>query len=272
MATIPLSHSGSSASRLSPRLKMAFNPGDTTIGKMLGAFQPSYLTTWEKVCHRPEREILVVGGQQDNMAGVLRRCGLLFSETPYIYNLPFFLNGDSKIKAIIADANPDAEEDIQDSVSAISSFVEAGGLLISSDWSLSLVERAFPGTIRRSGKKGQRLTLTEKMYKIEPRRVGVVASRFPMSLEEKPEVKILVFSHPIQIISPLLVETLIYSKELEKSYGSGAVAVRFKYGRGWVVHMIYHMSRQIDECMIHPPLGSMLSLATFLEPILDVLK
>ncbi|MDP7266314.1 MAG: hypothetical protein QGH39_12235 [Candidatus Thermoplasmatota archaeon] len=125
----------------------------------------------------------------------------------------------------------------------IVTFVNGGGLLITTDWALKhVIERAFPKTMKYNQKPTQD----------EVVRINVLDPENPILdgfLEEgmDPLWWLEGSSYPIVVQDKKKVNVLVESKELEGKYGEAPVICEFSWGEGRVVHMISHFYLQRSE-------------------------
>lgn len=128
-------------------------------------------------------------------------------------------------------------------IGRIRDFVEAGGSLFSTDWTLHhVIEAAFPGVIAYN----ERPT-ADDVVRIEVRSHDNPFLRGVMDGSDDPQWWLEGSSYPISILDPARVEVLIRSRELEAKYGEAPVAVLFRHGDGEVFHMISHYYLQRTE-------------------------
>lgn len=122
-------------------------------------------------------------------------------------------------------------------------FVNDGGLLITTDWALRhVIEPGFPNTVRYN----------ERSTKDEVVRINVLDPENPILdgfLEEgvDPLWWLEGSSYPIEVLDKDRVKVLVESKELKDRYGESPVIVEFEHGKGRVVHMISHFYLQRTE-------------------------
>ena len=186
---------------------------------------------------RPSTETLVVPGTYDRVEDVLD----LF-EIPYtVVKMRELRTLDLKnARTIFVNCSNEAFPD--DVAAIVGKFVHGGGYLFSTDWALeNVVEKAFPRTIRPIRVRGNQIRGTPEMViKVSAklkrhfflRGTGLEKEDAQWWLEDS--------SYPVRIVRPELVEVLVDSAELRKRYGSGAVAVTFRWGQGRVVHVMGH--------------------------------
>ncbi|MAG55469.1 MAG: hypothetical protein CMJ83_04180 [Planctomycetes bacterium] len=116
-------------------------------------------------------------------------------------------------------------------------FVERGGTLLSTDWAVEAVARAFPGMVSWTGR-----CTTDDVVRVTPtdRRHPLLAGVFPSGraatwwLENRSYV----------FTSTRMCTPLIGSREMRARYGSGEIAATLRVGRGRVVHVVSHLYLQ----------------------------
>ena len=123
----------------------------------------------------------------------------------------------------------------------VRAFVERGGYLFTSDWSLgNVVIPAFPGYLDTSG---QTLPLPEMVLEIAPTRAGT--SHKLLDGVFQPGVRgrwwLEKFSHDILVTKPAQVTVLVESPPLRELLNrSASMACTFTYGKGRVLHVLGH--------------------------------
>jgi len=128
-------------------------------------------------------------------------------------------------------------------ITAIRTFVEGGGSLITTDWALkNVVEQAFPGFIAYNGKP-----TADEVVRIEIRGSDEPFLNGLFNEKSDPLWWLEGSSYPIRILDAERVRVLITSKELGDRYGEAPVAVSFNVGEGDVLHMISHYYLQRAE-------------------------
>ncbi len=133
-------------------------------------------------------------------------------------------------------------------VDQIKSFVEGGGYVFSSDWGISILERAFPGTIKNGGMIGPRTVsmrprpgvkspLLDDVFYTGPKTGTVVSKRLIWEVDSG--------SYAIKVEKPS-VEILAEAPELSRN---SAIAVAFTSdkGTGKVLHVLSHFDRQATK-------------------------
>jgi hypothetical protein len=181
-------------------------------------------------------EVLVTLGQYDKVQQVLDHLQLPYQTLPCqaVAQLP--LRADQ-----VLIVNCPGSFDLA-SVEALRRFVAAGGTLVSTDWALlTLVQRAFPGTVEYSGRPTpDDVVPVSWIHPDSPwtRGVAVPGQTISWWLESQ--------SYPIRILDPR-VTTLVRSEEMGRRYGHDALVVTFDYGEGTVFHLTSHYYLQRSQ-------------------------
>jgi hypothetical protein len=192
---------------------------------------------YDRLCRIGRRDVLVVQGRYDRVERVLDEL-----EVPYVAVAPGELARArlSGFRALIVNCPGDLGSG---GVRAVREFVERGGFLFSTDWSvLNVLEPAFPGTIRYTGRPTRDDVVAIRVLRPEEmllRHVLTGADRHLWWLENK--------SYPFTVLDPRRVDVLIESDEMKEKYGAGPIAVAFPAGRGRVVHIVSHFYLQRCE-------------------------
>jgi hypothetical protein len=182
-------------------------------------------------------EVLAVEGSYDHVESVLDLIGLRH-ERVNVKRL-----SQTKLdKRRVLLVNCSSEAPTEGSLERIRRFVENGGYLLTTDWAIeNVVRRAFPGYIAPLKKAGRNVITPDEVVLINS--VAKKKRHFLLTgtvlsggakwwLEES--------SYPFEVLKPDEVDVLIESDDLERKYGSRAVAATFRYGKGRVFHMLGH--------------------------------
>ncbi|MCU0727577.1 MAG: SH3 domain-containing protein [Planctomycetes bacterium] len=192
---------------------------------------------YDRFCRIGRRDVLVVRGRYDRVERVLEEL-----QVPYTAVAPEDL-ARARIdghRALIVNC----PGEIGDAgVRVVRRFVERGGFLFSTDWAvLNVLEPAFPGTVRYTGRPTRDDVVAIRIVRPEEmllRHVLTGADRHLWWLENK--------SYPFTVLDPRRVDVLIESDEMREKYGAGPVAAAFSAGRGRVVHIVSHFYLQRGE-------------------------
>lgn len=118
----------------------------------------------------------------------------------------------------------------------VSSFVKDGGRLVTTDWSVGLVEKAFPGKVKKTKKTVDDVIEIQCHTDIARRFMGMnYAQCSPQWWLEG--------SSDIYSIGEGVIP-IITSEEMKEKYGQPYVAVGFNDGKGEVIHFISHLELQ----------------------------
>lgn len=134
-------------------------------------------------------------------------------------------------------------------VENVRKFVESGGYVFSSDWGISILERAFPGTIKNGGmigprtvslrpKAGVKSPLLDQVFYGGSKNSTVVSKKLIWEVDSG--------SYAVKIEKPGAVEVLAEAPELARN---NAIAVAFSPGKstGKVLHVLSHFDRQATK-------------------------
>jgi len=133
-------------------------------------------------------------------------------------------------------------------VENVRTFVESGGYVFSSDWGISILERAFPGTIKNGGligprtvslrpKAGVKNPLLDEVFYTGPKGTTVVSKKLLWEIDSG--------SYAMKVEKPT-VDVLAEAAELTRN---NAIAVSFgpDKGTGKVLHVLSHFDRQATK-------------------------
>ena len=125
------------------------------------------------------------------------------------------------------------------------SFVEEGGMLITTDWALKhVIEVAFPGTVKFNGNcSGDEVVSVEIVDKEDEILKGFI----DQEKDAAPVWWLEGSSYPIEVLDKKKVKVLVRSDELKRRYKADPVIISFEWGKGIVYHMISHFYLQRSE-------------------------
>lgn len=124
-------------------------------------------------------------------------------------------------------------------VRKVQRFVKTGGFLVTTDWAITLLPKAFPGYVTR----GERNTGND-VVKVEILDDDAPFIHNVKTMKENPRWWLEGASYPIKVLDPKKVTVLITSREMKKKYGHAPIAVSFRYDDGKVLHMTSHFYLQ----------------------------
>jgi hypothetical protein len=195
----------------------------------------------------PREAILLVDGVHDHTDRVLSALRLPFDRCPASDLSRRPLRG---VRLLIIDCPGELE---RDAVPRVRRFVEDGGRLLTTDWSvLHVIEEAFPGTLRYTRVPTRddvvRISRVENdplLWRVfppgRPACWWLENRSYPVETERPPHL----FFRPSG--EPSGVRVLLESDEMGRRYGSPLIAATFACGRGRVVHVVSHTYLQRNE-------------------------
>ncbi len=125
----------------------------------------------------------------------------------------------------------------------IKSFVESGGMLVTTDWALKhILEPIFPSFIKHNG-----INTRDDVVRVDF--ATDQDNFFAQFIDEQDEPLWWLegSSFPITILDQEKVKVLAFSREMKTKYGEGAIIVSFEVGEGIVFHMTSHLYLQRSE-------------------------
>ena len=125
----------------------------------------------------------------------------------------------------------------------LTSFVESGGFLFTTDWALKhIIEPAFPGYIKYNGRStADEVVRVEILSEEDPFLKSLIGEN------DDPQWWLEGSSYPIRVLDNESVEVLVKSKDIKQRYDDSAVFVSFDHGKGKIYHMISHFYLQRAE-------------------------
>ena len=124
-------------------------------------------------------------------------------------------------------------------IKKVQRFVKTGGFLVTTDWAIDLLPRAFPGHVKR-GKRNTR----DDVVKVQIHDDDAPLLKNIKGMNENPRWWLEGSSYPIHVLNKQKVKVLIDSKEMRKKYGHAPIAISFPYDDGKVLHMTSHFYLQ----------------------------
>lgn len=177
----------------------------------------------------PKESLIEVKGQWDDAARTLKNLGIPFTRIRAGQLRPDVL---SHAKVVVINcAGELRREQLQD----IRDFVSNGGYLLTTDWALdNMLAQTFPGYVEWNRAKSDHNMYSSTIVNPDP----VLFNNTVRSAYWKLDLS----AHLIRIRRPDAVRILCTSPELasEDPDRLGALAVVFRFGKGYVLHMIGH--------------------------------
>ncbi len=185
-----------------------------------------------------DTDIIVVEGSYDRGQVVFRAM-----EIPHVVISPHQLQAIELNDEQILFINCPGSEISRDVHPKIKSFVEAGGMLVTTDWALThVLEPIFPRFIKHNGVKTRDDVVRVDFTKEED-------NFFAKFIDEQDEPLWWLegASYPITILEKDAVKVLAFSREMKTKYGEGPIIVSFEVDKGIVFHMTSHLYLQRSE-------------------------
>ncbi len=211
---------------------MGISEAYNTSGKIFTAVSQRYQPQLaDQIRAIEEGDVTVVRGTYDHIEKLLDKIKVPYATinseeiTPSLQTKVLFVNCKEYSSA------PETQ------VVATKKYVENGGRLVSTDWALSLVERAFPGTITKTNSTGGNESVeVEALSMVGQTLIGLnYAQCHPQWFLESGSY---VYTHG-KNVTPI-----ITSDAMNERYGSPNIAVGFRAGSGEVIHFISHLEAQ----------------------------
>lgn len=180
-----------------------------------------------------QAEVIVVRGTYDRVQDVLRALKIKHVVVPphLVHKLPLMSTQTLMINCPgrLGRAG----------VKKVRRFVKTGGYLVTTDWALTLLPRAFPGYVSRGGKN-----TSNDVVKVHVHNNNDPWLKQIKAMKDNPRWWLEGSSYPIRILNKQKVKVLISSKEMKRKYGHAPIAVAFRYDDGKVLHMTSHFYLQ----------------------------
>ena len=190
----------------------------------------------EDLDHLQRTQVVVVEGQYDRGEGVLAVCGIPSTRVSAQATAALGLDPDQVLFVNCPGKLP------REGLLRLRAFVEAGGLLVTTDWALRhVIEPAFPGTVRRGGRDSK-----DDVVRVVFEPVQDTFLEGLLDPQDDPLWWLEGSSYPIEVLDPA-VRVLVSSAEMQARYGHAPVVVAFEVGLGKVYHMTSHFYLQRSE-------------------------
>lgn len=134
---------------------------------------------------------------------------------------------------------------------AIQTFVTEGGRLVTTDWSLSLASKSFPGRLKKTGQSSDEVVEVQPSTDMARKFLGLNYAQC------HPQWWLEGSSHFYNIEENKGVVPLIVSEEMKEKHNTPYVAVGFAEGKGEVIHFISHLELQRSRQKTKADAGSL---------------
>jgi hypothetical protein len=208
--------------------------------QVLQTAAPSYSLALQQMGAATVPGVLVVDGTYDHMHHILEANNVPHARAPGGVFFSQALKEFPGVRAVLINC---AREFPAAEARRVAEFVHRGGMLVTTDWALhNVLEVGFPGTVawkdhRETGQEFVDVDLV-KGNRLPPPNNRVLA-RIMDAEGGRPKWWLESSSYPITRLADG-VEILLYSRQLKVAHGRGSIMVRFRWGDGWVYHMISH--------------------------------
>jgi hypothetical protein len=178
--------------------------------------------------------VVVVRGSADHMEQVLTQAKVKFVAVDPAELPELALNAKQVLMVnCTGDMSPEARERVR-------RFVAAGGFLYTTDHAVKqLIEPLFPNTIAYAGSTSEQVFPVKVRGTDEDR--GLLNS---LGGNAKEMWQTASGGFTFKVLDPQRVTVLMESPEMAKVFGSGAIAARFRYQDGQVIHVTGHFFTQ----------------------------
>lgn len=214
----------------------AYKVSNMLVRERMGRENPEDIALLEEV---KESDIVCVQGTYDHIHLVLQAIEVPFAHVNHQQLLQMDLKPEQTVYVNCPSGFP------REGAKKLSAFVEAGGMLITTDWALSnVIEVGFPNTVKFNGNStGDEVVSVEIVDKDDEILKGFI----DQEKDAAPVWWLEGSSYPIEVLDKKKVKVLVRSEELKKKYGADPVIISFEWGKGIVYHMISHFYLQRSE-------------------------
>ena len=217
------------------KMKKAYRAATTMSQKLMEDESPEDLKYLREV---GDSDVIVIKGCYDHGQAIFELAGI-----PYTLVTAQDISGIDLREDQIIFVNCPGSDLTTRGLERIRSFVNNGGLLVTTDWSLkNVLEPAFTGYIRYNGQ-----ATADEVVRIVYEPVEDTFLKGLLDPEDTPQWWLEGSSYPIEILKPDQVTVLVSSKEMGEKYGESPIVVAFEYGKGKVYHMTSHFYLQRVE-------------------------
>lgn len=197
-------------------------------------------TAFAAVSHEREKEVtdaavVIVRGSADAMEQVLGRAKVKFAlvSPEELADLP--LHSKQVVMVNCTGQMSDAAR------ARLKRFVTAGGFLYTTDHAVKyVIEDIFPNTLAFTGQSSTQEVVPVKVAGTDEDR-GLLSA---LGGNAKECWQVASGGMPVKVLDPKRVKVLMSSDIVEKKYGSGVIAARFRWEDGQVIHVTGHFFTQ----------------------------
>ena len=205
-------------------MEKAYDLAAFAVRERLAQQRPERLELFDSLV---ERDVAVYSGTFDSVQHVLKRLRVPFRLDPTAGKL-------RGARIAFANCSSSPNQTVRRHAEA---FVQNGGWLVSTDWSLgNIVEHCFPNTIghMRSGRN-----TSDEVVAVEPNLESLWGEIVVLGAD--PQWWLEGASYPIEVLDTEQVRIEAASHEMLVQYHAPVVSARFDWGNGHVYHIISHL-------------------------------
>jgi hypothetical protein len=182
-------------------------------------------------------QVVIVEGCYDHGEAIFDLCKIRYSKIPTASVAGAALQPDQILYVNCPGEIPER------GLEKVRSFVNEGGLLVTTDWALKhVVEKAFPGFVKYGGRAS-----ADDVVRVVFEPVQDTFLEGLLDPKDDPLWWLEGSSYPIEVLDKDRVKVLVTSKEMEDRYGHSPIVIAFEFGQGKVYHMTSHFYLQRTE-------------------------
>lgn len=217
-----------------PKMKQAYTAASKIYKKKIEEEAPENLQYLKDI---KESDVIIVTGQYDHGEVIFELCNI-----PYSLINPEQVAGvelrDDQILFVNCPGNIEKR-----GLERINSFVNKGGLLVTTDWALkNVLEELYPKIVKYNGQ-----ATTDDVVRVVFEKVDDTFLEGLLNPEDDPLWWLEGSSYPIEILDKEKVKILVSSKEMAEKYGESPIVITFEVGEGKIYHMTSHFYLQRSE-------------------------
>jgi hypothetical protein len=125
----------------------------------------------------------------------------------------------------------------------IKSFVQNGGMLVTTDWALlHVLEKIYPTVVQYNSR-----STADDVVRVVFEKIDDTFLKGLLDPKDEPIWWLEGSSYPIKILDKGKVKVLVSSKEMKEKYGEDPIVITFEEGKGKIYHMTSHFYLQRTE-------------------------
>lgn len=217
-----------------PRMQKAYKAASKLSQKMMEKENPEDLKFLKDV---KDSDIIIVRGQYDHGEVIFELVNFPYSLISTDEVAKIELRDDQILYINCPGYIPER------GLERIKSFVQNGGMLVTTDWALTnVLEKIFPSHV-----KYNQVASADDVVRVVFEKVDDTFLQGLLDPKDEPVWWLEGSSYPIQILDEKNVKVLVSSKEMKEKYGESPIVITFEVGEGKVYHMTSHFYLQRSE-------------------------